>query len=128
MWLAVLAKGGTQRAYSLCIFLNSEHLKKFDPFDRVILSTKGIDNSILTSLRTLAKLNNSISDTFKVIHSKFAPTACKNPSYAYKKELAQVDKNYSHPPMDMSVIAEQNQMRSFSMGPPLRGVYKHMVK
>lgn len=109
--------------------LNSQNLKKFDPFDRVILSTKGIDNSILTSLRTLAKLNNSISDTFKVVHSKFAPTVTKNPCFAYRKEVPMAEKSYSvHPPLDMSVLADSNHMRSFSMGPPLKGVYKQMIK
>jgi len=32
---------------------------------------KGIDNSILTSFRTLRKQNNIVSDTLKVIHNKF---------------------------------------------------------
>jgi hypothetical protein len=44
--------------------------QKFDPFEKVIL-VKGIDNSILTSFRTLKKENNVISDTMKVIHNKF---------------------------------------------------------
>ena len=109
--------------------LNAQNLKKFDPFDRVILSTKGIDNSILTSLRTLAKLNNSISDTFKVIHTKFAPALTNNPNYAHRKEIPQVEKGYSvHPPLDLSVLADNNQTRSFSMGPPLKRVYKQMVQ
>jgi hypothetical protein len=43
---------------------------KFDPFEKVILM-KGIDNSILTSFRTLRKQNNIVSDTLKVIHNKF---------------------------------------------------------
>ena len=42
----------------------------FDPFEKVILY-KGIDNSILTSFRTLKGENNSISDTNKIIHKKF---------------------------------------------------------
>ncbi len=45
---------------------------RFDPFEKVIL-VKGIDNSILTSFRTLKKENNVISDTMKVIHNKFQP-------------------------------------------------------
>lgn len=43
---------------------------KIDPFEKVIL-VKGIDNSILTSFRTLRKQNNLVSDTLKVIHNKF---------------------------------------------------------
>lgn len=39
---------------------------------------KGIDNSILTSFRTLRKQNNLISDTLKVIHNKFQPIKSKN--------------------------------------------------
>jgi hypothetical protein len=94
------------------------------------LSTKGIDNSILTSLRTLAKLNNSISDTFKVIHSKFAPSVTNNPCYAHKKEIPQAEKMYSvHPPLDLSMLADRNSGRSISMAPPpLKKVYKQMVK
>lgn len=95
----------------------------------MILSTKGIDNSILTSLRTLAKLNNSISDTFKVIHSKFAPGSIGNPNYTKRKEVAQVDRSYSvHPPLDMSVLADSNHAKSFSMGGPLKGVFRQMMK
>lgn len=52
-------------------------VRKFDPFEKVIL-VKGIDNSILTSFRTLKKENNIISDTFKVIHNKFQPLGQKN--------------------------------------------------
>lgn len=123
--LIILATAEFDQALKL---LNSQNLKKFDPFDKVILSTKGIDNSILTSLRTLAKLNNSISDSFKVIHTKFAPYQLKNPHYAYKKLIPQAERNYgSHPPIDMSTFAE-DPGRAFSMGPPLKGVYKNMVK
>lgn len=43
---------------------------KIDPFEKVTL-IKGIDNSILTSFRTLKKQNNIVSDTLKVIHNKF---------------------------------------------------------
>jgi len=42
-------------------------VQQFDPFDKVLL-TKGMDNQILTSFRTLEKSNNMISNTFKVIH------------------------------------------------------------
>ena len=41
-----------------------------DPFDKVLL-TKGMDNQILTSFRTLTKANNTVSDTLKVVHQKF---------------------------------------------------------
>ena len=44
--------------------------KQFDPFDRVVL-VKGIDNSILTSFRTLRGENNTVSETFKIVHKKF---------------------------------------------------------
>jgi len=44
--------------------------KNFDPFDKVVL-VKGIDNSILTSYRTLKGENNTVSDTFKIVHKKF---------------------------------------------------------
>lgn len=34
---------------------------------------KGIDNQILTSFRTLKRENNTVSDTFKIVHQKFKP-------------------------------------------------------
>jgi len=34
---------------------------------------KSIDNSILTSFRTLKKENNTVSETLKVIHRQFQP-------------------------------------------------------
>ena len=51
--------------------------KNFDPFDKVVL-VKGIDNSILTSFRTLRGDNNTVSDTFKIVHRKFAPQTTNN--------------------------------------------------
>ena len=45
--------------------------KNFDPFEKVVL-IKGIDNSILTSYRTLKGENNTVSDTYKIIHKKYA--------------------------------------------------------
>lgn len=51
--------------------------KNFDPFDRVVL-VKGIDNSILTSFRTLKGENNTVSDTFKIVHRKFQPGKTNN--------------------------------------------------
>ena len=54
--------------------------KNFDPFDRVVL-VKGIDNSILTSFRTLKGDNNTVSDTFKIVHKKFQPSRPINTFY-----------------------------------------------
>lgn len=54
-------------------FLDAEKsllVQQFDPFDKVLL-TKGMDNQILTSFRTLEKSNNMISNTLKVIHQRF---------------------------------------------------------
>lgn len=53
---------------------------KIDPFEKVIL-VKGIDNSILTSFRTLKKQNNIVSDTLKVIHNKFQPFTNKHQTF-----------------------------------------------
>ena len=51
----------------------NEYMKsKFDPFEKVVL-IKGIDNSILTSYRTLKGENNTVSDTYKIVHKKFLP-------------------------------------------------------
>lgn len=64
-----------------------------------------------------------------MIHSKFAPSVTNNPNYTKRKEVSQVDKSYSiHPPLDLSVLADTNHTRSFSMGAPLKGVYRHMLK
>ena len=52
------------------VFIDAEKsllVQQFDPFDKVLL-TKGMDNQILTSFRTLEKSNNMISNTLKVIH------------------------------------------------------------
>ena len=44
------------------------------------------------------------------------------------KELPLADKSYAvHPPLDLTVLAANNHTRSFSMGPPLKGVYKQIV-
>lgn len=64
--------------------------KDFDPFDRVVL-VKGIDNSILTSFRTLKGDNNTVSDTFKIVHRKFAPSKTNN-SYFKNMMTKHVDK------------------------------------
>lgn len=47
-------------------------LQSYDPFERVVL-VKGIDNSILTSFRTLKRENNTVSETYKIVHKKFQP-------------------------------------------------------
>ena len=61
-----------------------------DPFERVLL-LKNIDNAILTSFRTLSKQNNTISHTFKVIHSKFAPVGVSRKIRdLYKKATSQL--------------------------------------
>lgn len=46
---------------------NNELIQNYDPFERVVL-VKGIDNQILTSFRTLKRENNTVSDTFKIVH------------------------------------------------------------
>lgn len=48
-------------------------VQNYDPFEKVML-VKGIDNSILTSFRTLKRENNTVSDTFKIVHQKFLPS------------------------------------------------------
>lgn len=50
----------------------NEMVQNYDPFEKVVL-VKGIDNSILTSFRTLKRENNTVSDTFKIVHQKFLP-------------------------------------------------------
>ena len=64
--------------------------KKFDPFDRVVL-VKGIDNQILTSFRTLKGENNTVSDTFKIVHKKFQPAKGTN-SFFKTMVTQQIDK------------------------------------
>lgn len=63
----------------------------FDPFEKVLLF-KGMDNSILTSCRTVKGQNNTMSDTFKIVHKKFLPR--KNTNYRYYKQMIanQLDK------------------------------------
>jgi hypothetical protein len=65
--------------------IRGENLKTFDPFDKVVLA-RGIDNSILTSYRTLKKENNIISDTLKIIHNKFLPVALKSQFMNFYKQ------------------------------------------
>ena len=52
----------------------------YDPFEKVVL-VKSIDNQILTSFRTLKRENNTVSETYKVLHDKFNPTNNKNSFY-----------------------------------------------
>ena len=83
--------------------LTSQNLRKFDPFDKVVLGNKGIDNSILTSFRTLAKTNNCLSDTFKIIHKKFMPNDHSKSAFFNIKEASAKSKNYAlNPPLDLS--------------------------
>jgi len=67
------SKEGTQSgddAHDQVVFSSPSKVRQFDPFDKVLL-TKGIDNQILTSFRTLNKSNNMISNTLKVVHQRF---------------------------------------------------------
>ena len=88
--------------------LASQNLRKFDPFDKVVLSNKGIDNPILTSFRTLAKTNNSLSDTFKIIHNKFLPDdkGKKNPFFNIKQSEGKSKSYLLNPPPDLSGMEE----------------------
>ena len=88
--------------------LASQNLRKFDPFDKVVLSNKGIDNPILTSFRTLAKTNNSLSDTFKIIHNKFLPDdkGKKNPFFNLKQAEGKSKSYLLNPPPDLSGMEE----------------------
>ena len=63
-------------------------MQSYDPFERVVL-VKGIDNSILTSFRTLKRENNTVSETYKIVHKKFQPMRAKGASLrAAAKNLA----------------------------------------
>lgn len=68
---------------------SSEIVQRYDPFEKIIL-VRGIDNSILTSFRTLKNQNNMISDTLKVIHNKFQSGGLKN-SYFMHMSKNQAD-------------------------------------
>ena len=100
--------------------LNTNNLWKFDPFDWVILSSKGIDNSILTSFRTLQKKNNSISDTFKIIHQKVCPTQAKSNPYANRSKLSLLEKRavVDEAPYDMSSAPKVLRKREPPRLPP----------
>jgi hypothetical protein len=83
-------------------------LKNFDPFDRVVL-VKGIDNSILTSFRTLKGENNTVSDTFKIVHKKFQPSATHN-SYFKNMITKHADKlPYQTNPANLYDLTQPNE-------------------
>ena len=52
----------------------------FDPFERVLLtSSGGIDNAMITSTRTMQRLNNILSPfSYKIIHTNFIPKPISN--------------------------------------------------
>lgn len=91
---------------ALNLLTDNQNLRKFDPFDKVVLSNKGIDNPILTSFRTLAKTNNSLSETFKIIHKKFLAGSIGNNSSFFNKKIVQgKSKSFLlNPPPDLSGI------------------------
>jgi hypothetical protein len=74
----------------------NEYMKsKFDPFEKVVL-IKGIDNSILTSYRTLKGENNTVSDTYKIVHKKFLPETI-NKSRFYQGMVVSRARNNLYP-------------------------------
>jgi hypothetical protein len=60
---------------------------------------KGIDNQILTSFRTLKRENNTVSDTFKVVHQKFKPQKDKG-QYMHKMARQNADRLHLYPHTD----------------------------
>lgn len=76
----------------------NEAAQNYDPFEKVVL-VKGIDNSILTSFRTLKRENNTVSDTFKVVHQKFLPQK-NNGQYFKLIQKNQADKLGLYPHTD----------------------------
>ncbi len=88
--------------------VESECLKVFDPFERVLLTTSGgIDNAMITSARTLKQENNLISPySYKIIHSNFAPHALskiKKATYNRNKMLRSFEERES--PARRSTVA-----------------------
>jgi len=61
--------------------------QQIDPFEKVVLVKGSIDNSILTSFRTLNQANNMISDTMKVVHTQFLGSQNRN-TFAVKYVLS----------------------------------------
>lgn len=97
------AESASQEFIEALNLLTAQNLRKFDPFDKVVLGNKGIDNSILTSFRTLAKTNNCLSDTFKIIHQKFQAYEKSKSSFFNIKEAQAKSKDYLlNPPPDLS--------------------------
>lgn len=85
-------------------------VKQFDPFEKVLL-TKGIDNQILTSFRTLNKSNNMISNTLKVVHQRFLPNAVGNAKKGYKNRyLYQLNKDIFDPLQDRTLLHDASHM------------------
>eukprot|EP00347_Sterkiella_histriomuscorum_P010993 403374156 len=68
---------------------SQKNYKYQDPFDKVLL-TKGIDNQILTSFRTLTKANNTVSDTMKIIHNKYSALPVQHPLIRKLKQKHQL--------------------------------------
>jgi len=94
--------------------------QRFDPFEKVIL-VKGIDNSILTSFRTLKKENNILSETMKIIHNKFQPMlAGKNQAAFFQQMYKRVAQKMQYPLTDtedsISYGAFQMQQDSKEVG------------
>lgn len=81
--------------------------QNYDPFEKVVL-VKGIDNQILTSFRTLKRENNTISDTFKVVHQKFKPQVTKN-NFLHKMGRQIAEKMSLYPHTDTEDVVEQQQ-------------------
>lgn len=87
----------------------NEHMKnkQFDPFEKVVL-IKGIDNSILTSYRTLKGENNTVSDTYKIIHKKYASEKI-NTGRFYQAMAQNRAKHMTYPVMGYDIIDEEKQ-------------------
>jgi hypothetical protein len=56
-----------------------------------------MDNQILTSFRTLTKANNVVSDTLKIVHTKFSPSPLR--------QAHRIKKGYNH--QNLYVINEE---------------------
>lgn len=88
--------------------------QNYDPFEKVAL-VKGIDNQILTSFRTLKRENNTISDTFKVVHQKFKPQTTKsNFLHRMGKQIAEKMSLYPHTDTEDAVEQQHAEMLAAS--------------
>lgn len=66
--------GGHEGRSTRSMDMDSEGLKMFDPFERVLLGGGSIDNPMITSARTVQRQNNLVSPySYKIIHKNFAP-------------------------------------------------------